>query len=226
MSGSPRYFNTRDDATSLKQRFNALAKKLHPDRDGGESKKFQEMKTQYDEACAKTETSDPDRDSGTESTFTIASLIEMVDIAKAASERWPMFKTAAGVIERLLSPDIASKSVTVKPSLEDLLIPNVITVERDGETFCVPAWHDVLVYDDDLVIISEPDLPDGMFIDKLGHLHVWLDITDPEITKAFYDNPDAIPPGATLILRGIGVPMGDDGALYDTSSRGHVCLHG
>ena len=222
MSGSPRYFNTRDDASSLKQRFNALAKKLHPDRCGGKPEEFREMKTQYDAACVGAGAV-PSED---ESAFTVASLIEMVDIAKAASDRWPMFKTAASVIEKLLSPDIASRSVTVKPSLEDLLTPNVITVERDGETFCVPAWHDVLVYDDDLVVISEPDLPHGMLIDKLGHLHVWLNLTDSEITNAFYDNPDAIPPGATLILRGIGVPMGDDGALYDTSRRGHVCLHG
>jgi DnaJ domain len=71
----------------------------------------------------------------------------------------------------------------LNPSLSDILNNRVYLLKDRGETFLVPLWQDEVYFDSqmekeggEVIVRCIPELPDGVFIDEKGALHVPLSI--------------------------------------------------
>ena len=226
MEPHARFFPPTSNIEELRSLYKTLAKRLHPDKNEDNSGEFVSMKAEYDAAVAAAEAStnkstgcDIERSIGTDT------LLDIADFLKAASEKWPAWKTTLQTMEGVVNSKLQHKTHTIHPTLFDLLAPNVLELERNGETLYVPAWHDVLMYDDDLVIMSEPILPDGVEMDSKGDLHLSIGVADPDLVDVFYQGVASLPAASTLVLHGLGVPKNIPEDMYDISKRGNICLH-
>ena len=223
MEPHARFFPPTSNIEELRSLYKTLAKQLHPDKNEDDGGEFVSMKAEYEAAIAAAqasvhETAKPNAiDTGT--------LLDIADLLKAASEKWPAWKNTLQTMEGVVSSKLQHKTHTIRPTLFDLLAPNVLELERNGETLYVPAWHDVLMYDDDLVVISEPLLPEGIEIDNRGDLHLNIGIADPDLVNIFYQEAESLPMASTLVLHGLGVPKNIPEDMYNISKRGNICLH-
>ena len=65
----------------------------------------------------------------------------------------------------------------INPSLEDLYKANVFVINKIGQQYYVPLWHDEVHFEDkeqnnDLIVKCIPDIPDHMSIDENNNLHI------------------------------------------------------
>lgn len=221
-----RFFPPTSSVEELRSLYKTFARRLHPDKNDDDSGEFVSMKAEYDAAVAEAEECIQDTSNlECESTLDTGTLIDIADLLKAASEKWPAWKSTLKTMENVVSSKLQHKTHTIHPTLFDLLAPNVLELERNGETVYVPAWHDVLMYDDDLVVVSEPLLPEGIEMDNKGDLHFNIGVADPDLVDIFYSSIEMIPPGSTLILHGLGVPKNNPEDMYNITKRGDICLH-
>lgn len=221
-----RFFPPTSSVEELRSLYKTFARRLHPDKNDDDSGEFVSMKAEYDAAVAEAEECIQDTSNlECESTLDTGTLIDIADLLKAASEKWPAWKSTLKTMENVVSSKLQHKTYTIHPTLFDLLAPNVLELERNGETVYVPAWHDVLMYDDDLVVVSEPLLPEGIEMDNKGDLHFNIETADPDLVDIFYSSIEMIPPGSTLILHGLGVPKNNPEDMYNITKRGDICLH-
>jgi hypothetical protein len=221
-----RFFPPTSSVEELRSLYKTFARRLHPDKNDDDSGEFVSMKAEYDAAVAEAEECIQDTSNlECESTLDTGTLIDIADLLKAASEKWPAWKSTLKTMENVVSSKLQHKTYTIHPTLFDLLAPNVLELERNGETVYVPAWHDVLMYDDDLVVVSEPLLPEGIEMDNKGDLHFNIGVADPDLVDIFYSSIEMIPPGSTLILHGLGVPKNNPEDMYNITKRGDICLH-
>jgi hypothetical protein len=214
------YFSSKEDAAVLRQRFKELARRLHPDKSGKDGREFAAMRAEYDAAIENEATPQPSEESIPSET-----LLELVNTCRLAGERWPLLRNAAAAATAVIETRLKGRVLEVHPDLCDLLIPNVIQLERDGETIAVPPWHGRLVYEPDLVVVCEPRLPAGVAIDSQGDLHVSLASAPQEVVDVFLGGSLSLAHGTSLILRGKGIPVSKPEAIYDVSARAHVYLH-
>ena len=221
-----RFFPPTSSVEELRSLYKTFARRLHPDKNDDDSGEFVSMKAEYDAAVAEAEECIQDTSNlECESTLDTGTLIDIADLLKAASEKWPAWKSTLKTMENVVSSKLQHKTYTIHPTLFDLLAPNVLELERNGETVYVPAWHDVLMYDDDLVVVSEPLLPEGIEMDNKGDLHFNIETADPALVDIFYSSIEMIPTGSTLILHGLGVPKNNPEDMYNITKRGDICLH-
>lgn len=69
----------------------------------------------------------------------------------------------------------------LNPSITDLLNNNMYKLYVNDELFLVPLWHNESYFDGsgcEIIVICEPELPDGIKIDEDNNIHI-------EITKNF-----------------------------------------
>ena len=221
-----RFFPPTSSVEELRSLYKTFARRLHPDKNDDDSGEFVSMKAEYDAAVAEAEECIQDTSNlECESTLDTGTLIDIADLLKAASEKWPAWKSTLKTMENVVSSKLQHKTYTIHPTLFDLLAPNVLELERNGETVYVPAWHDVLMYDDDLVVVSEPLLPEGIEMDNKGDLHFNIGVADPDLVDVFYQGAGLLPVGSTLVLHDIGVPKNNPEDMYDITKRGDICLH-
>ena len=77
----------------------------------------------------------------------------------------------------------------LNPSIHDLMENNVYKLYTNNQFYLVPLWHNELYYDGsgcELLVICEPELPDGMRIDEDNNLYVETEIS------AHHDLPNMI----------------------------------
>ena len=226
MEPHTRFFPPTSSIEELRSLYKTLAKQLHPDKNEDDGGEFVSMKAEYDAAvAAAAATADEAANPGIERSIDTSTLLDIADFLKAASAKWPAWKTTLQTMEGVVSSKLQHKKHTIHPTLFDLLAPNVLELERNGETLYVPAWHDVLMYDDDLVIVSEPILPEGVEMDGRGDLHLDIGKADPDLVDVFYQGAGSLPAASTLVLRGRGVPKNIPEDMYNISKRGNICLH-
>lgn len=69
---------------------------------------------------------------------------------------------------------------TIDPTLHDLLSDNVYRLKIDDEVFLVPLWHKEMYFDTnsnkELMVICQPNLPDGWWIDDNNNIFGHIDI--------------------------------------------------
>ena len=69
---------------------------------------------------------------------------------------------------------------TIDPTLHDLLSDNVYRLKIDDEMFLVPLWHKEMYFDTksnkELMVICQPNLPDGWWIDDNNNIYGHIDI--------------------------------------------------
>lgn len=217
-----KYFPTAVGEDALKARYNQLAKELHPDKSGLSGEEFSEMRKEYEEASTSTCTPTDERSNASLSTETV---LNIMDFCNVASERWPLMRGLSAFAQNVLQTQVQEKVMTIRPTLEDLLIPNVLQLERDGETFVVPTWHRCLIYDSDVVVLSEPNLPPGVTFDLAGNINISLYTAAEEIVCGFLGDGETVSAGTTLVLRNRGVPVGNSSDILDISKRMHVLIH-
>lgn len=221
-----RFFPPTSSIEELRSLYKTLARRLHPDKNDDDSGEFVSMKAEYEAAVAAAEESATDAsDHAREQGIGTSTLLDIADLLKAASEKWPAWKSTLQTMEGVVSSKLQHKTHTIHPTLFDLLAPNVLELERNGETLYVPAWHDILMYDDDLVVVSEPLLPEGIEMDNKGDLHFNIGIADPDLVDVFYQGAGSLPVGSTLVLHALGVPKNNPEDMYNISKRGDICLH-
>ena len=223
MEPHARFFPPTSNIEELRSLYKTLAKQLHPDKNEDDGGEFVSMKAEYEAAIAAAEASG--HETANPNALDTGTLLDIADLLKAASEKWPAWKSTLQTMEGVVSSKLQDKTHTIRPTLFDLLAPNVLELERNGETLYVPAWHDVLMYDDDLVVISEPLLPEGIEIDNRGDLHLNIGIADPDLVNIFYQEAESLPMASTLVLHGLGVPKNIPEDMYNISKRGNICLH-
>jgi hypothetical protein len=74
----------------------------------------------------------------------------------------------------------------LNPTITDLMNNNIYKLYVNNKLYLVPLWHHELYFDDNIVVLCEPTLPDNIFIDDDNHLHVDLTIKITE--KLLVDN--------------------------------------
>ncbi len=77
----------------------------------------------------------------------------------------------------------------LNPSIHDLMENNVYKLYVNNQLYLVPLWHNEMYYDCsgcEIIVICEPELPDGMKIDEENNLYIERDIS------ARHDLPDMI----------------------------------
>ena len=65
----------------------------------------------------------------------------------------------------------------INPTLEDLYKANVFVINKIGQQYYVPLWHDEVHFEDkeqnsDLIVKCIPDIPDHISIDENNNLHI------------------------------------------------------
>lgn len=69
---------------------------------------------------------------------------------------------------------------TIDPTLHDLLSDNVYRLRLDDEIFLIPLWHKEMYFDTksnkELMVICQPNLPDGWWIDDNNNIFGHIDI--------------------------------------------------
>lgn len=69
---------------------------------------------------------------------------------------------------------------TIDPTLHDLLSDNVYRLKIDDEVFLIPLWHKEMYFDTksnkELMVICQPNLPDGWWIDDNNNIFGHVDI--------------------------------------------------
>lgn len=69
---------------------------------------------------------------------------------------------------------------TIDPTLHDLLSDNVYRLKIDDEVFLIPLWHKEMYFDTklnkELMVICQPNLPDGWWIDDNNNIFGHIDI--------------------------------------------------
>lgn len=223
MQHERKYFPRAAGEAALKARYKALAKALHPDKSGLSSEAFNQMRKEYEDVtnmCS----SDCTQES-LHSRISTETALNIMDFCCAASERWPLMQGLNVIAQHILKNQVRENVIVVRPTLEDLLVPNVVQIEHGGEIFVVPAWHRCMVYDFDLVIVSEPDLPQGVTLDNAGNINVSLYTASDDIVSGFLTDGETVAAGTSLVLRNRGVPISDTSDIFNVERRMHVLLH-
>jgi hypothetical protein len=74
---------------------------------------------------------------------------------------------------------------TLNPSINDLFDNNVYKLCVDREIYLVPLWHHELYFDSkkekEIIIICEPQLPEGVKIDEDNNLYTGIDVNMMDI---------------------------------------------
>ena len=218
-----KYFPKAAGEAALRARYKTLAKELHPDKSGLSGDEFSEMRKEYEEA-ARTGVSEQETTRPT-TRLSAETALNIMDFCCAASERWPLMRGLSSVAQQILRTQVRENTIVINPNLEDLLIPNVVQIDRDGETFVVPAWHRCLVYDSDVIVLSEPDLPPGVSLDQAGNLNVSLYTATEDVLSGFLSDGETVATGTSLVLRNKGVPVGNTADIFDVSNRMHILIH-
>ena len=81
----------------------------------------------------------------------------------------------------------------LKPNLKDIIEHNIYKLYVDDTLYLVPLWHNELYYDGsgcEIIVICEPELPDGIIIDDDSNIYVEKKIKIHEIIDAFGKNID------------------------------------
>ena len=69
---------------------------------------------------------------------------------------------------------------TIDPTLHDLLSDNVYRLKIEEEVFLIPLWHKEMYFDTklnkELMVICQPNLPDGWWIDDNNNIFGHIDI--------------------------------------------------
>ena len=69
---------------------------------------------------------------------------------------------------------------TIDPTLHDLLSDNVYRLKIQDEVFLIPLWHKEMYFDTksnkELMVICQPNLPDGWWIDDNNNIFGHIDI--------------------------------------------------
>ena len=69
---------------------------------------------------------------------------------------------------------------TIDPSLHDILVDNVYRLKIHEEVFLIPLWHKEMYFDTknnkELMVICQPMLPDGWWIDENNNIYGSIDI--------------------------------------------------
>ena len=76
----------------------------------------------------------------------------------------------------------------LNPSIDDLMENNLYKLYVDEELYLVPLWHNELYYDGsgcEIVVICEPELPNGIMIDDDSNIYVERKFTRNDIFDAF-----------------------------------------
>ena len=89
----------------------------------------------------------------------------------------------------------------LNPSISDLLNNNVYKLFVDNELYLVPLWYNELYFDcgnSEIIVICDPELPDGIKIDDDNNIYVETELLYKEITNLILEN------------RSIGIIIGEN----------------
>lgn len=131
-----------------------------------------------------------------------------------------------------------NSTITLNPSLENLLNDEVYKLTFKNETYCVPLWHHELVFDlsnNLLVIDCDPILPEYINLDKYNNLYINIStsvstlINQVNIDICIGDNTYVIPVKELYLrkfqrytLKGNGVALINTKDIFNIKSRANI----
>jgi hypothetical protein len=131
-----------------------------------------------------------------------------------------------------------NSTITLNPSLENLLNDEVYKLTLKNETYCVPLWHHELVFDLSnhlLVIECEPNLPEYITLDKYNNLYINIStststiINQVNIDICIGENTYIIPINELYLrkfqrytLKGNGIALINTKDIFNIKSRANI----
>ena len=79
----------------------------------------------------------------------------------------------------------------LNPSVNDLLNNNVYKLYANNELFLVPLWHNESYFDGsgcEVIVLCEPELPDGIKIDEDNNIHAVITINVNEFHQMLFND--------------------------------------
>lgn len=155
-------------------------------------------------------------------------------------------------IERI-AKDKSSKDnlLIINPTLEDLFKANIFVINKIGQQYYVPLWHDEVHFEDktqknDLIVKCIPDIPDHISIDENNNLHISVihrtnlrDLLEKNsISYVSYDKNDNVLisldiPISNLLIRKhqtikffkMGIPKINIKDMYSINRKSDIIVH-
>jgi hypothetical protein len=126
----------------------------------------------------------------------------------------------------------------LNPSIDDLLCNNFYKLTVDDTAFYVPLWHHES-YFDNFIVLCEPHLPVGYYLDENNNLNIKLSFTMKEL---LHENTIDVQIGSRLKktiavedlhikrnqnyrLRGCGISKINEYDIYDVSEKSDIILN-
>jgi len=134
--------------------------------------------------------------------------------------------------------------------MQDLFKANVFKIERSGEQYYVPLWHDEIYFENktdgtDLIVKCIPILPDHINVDENNNIHINVvhkcnmrELLEKEIIKyTYYDDSDKLIdlniPIASLYIRKNqtikifknGIPKINQSDMYSINNKSDLIVH-
>ena len=127
----------------------------------------------------------------------------------------------------------------LNPSVDDLMRNNFYKLVDNEKTYYVPLWHNESYFDNNIIVLCEPSLPKGYYIDESNDLIVDLKYDLKEIlnletlevkigsctTKQVFVSDLYIRKNQLYRLRGCGISKVNENDVYDVSERSDILLN-
>ena len=82
------------------------------------------------------------------------------------------------------------KDITIynlNPSINDLLENNIYKLYIKEKLYLVPLWHTELYFENELVVLCEPELPPNISIDEYNNIHITLEIYVEDLKTQLFE---------------------------------------
>ena len=154
-------------------------------------------------------------------------------------------------VERIVREKTSDDNlIIINPTMQDLFKANVFKIERSGEQYYVPLWHDEVYFenktdDADLIVKCIPILPDHITVDENNNIHINVvhkcnmrELLEKESIKyAYYDDSDKlidlniaisslyIRKSQTIKFFKNGIPKINQSDMYSINNKSDLIVH-
>ena len=85
------------------------------------------------------------------------------------------------------------KDITIynlNPSITDLLDNNLYKLYINNKLYLVPLWHNELYFDNELIVLCEPELDKNITIDEYNNINIDIEICFKELQNILFNSVD------------------------------------
>jgi len=154
-------------------------------------------------------------------------------------------------VERIVREKTSGDNlIIINPTMQDLFKANIFKIERSGEQYYVPLWHDEVYFENktdntDLIVKCIPILPDHITVDENNNIHINVvhkcnmrELLEKESIKyTYYDDSDIlidlniqisslyIRKSQTIKFFKNGIPKINQSDMYSINNKSDLIVH-